>query len=403
MRGVMGIGLFLACLLAPAGASAPQPVSRLPVAYWKLDEAAGPTSFASIGSSHGVWNGTPTPVSSPLPPLSYNTPDSRAIRLNGALPDDFIEIPSGPALDNLQEGSYSISAWIRPASVPAGVGKAWNASCALVMKKGYHSGLRYGSGRHVQFDHWLSGGDQPFSTAASSAATSFVVQPDGAWRHVAGCWDRANGIVRVYVDGVQRGSAPSAGGTWEYGANLWRIGIAIPGNGVDYSWPYDGMIDDVRMYNFALDAQQAGILAAGVPPPAAVTATPGIQEVTLSWTPPEPAGYPYTYKISRSADGGAFTLLEHNATGSSYVDTTAITPNGLGPTYTYQIVAVSVAESGPATSAGAIPLLPDPRTKDHEEGLFGDNCACGAAIVRPGAAVLALLAALTLLALRRVQ
>lgn len=402
MRAVMGVCLLVCGLLAPAGATAPQQASRLPVAYWKLDEAQGPTAFASIGPLHGAWNGTITPVASPLPPLSYNTPNSRAVQLNGGLPDDFIEIASGPALDNLQESSYSISAWVRPASAPpAGVeSKTWNATYGLVTKQGYHEGLIYRRDHYLQFDHYSTG-----NVWSGAPGIGLKVPPDGTWRHVVGAWDREGGKVRIYVDGLLRGSGGATGPAREFSINPWRIGIAIPSSGGDWSWPYDGMIDDVRMYNFALDEKQAGILAAGVPPPTGVTATPGVQQVTLSWTPPAPSDYPYAYAIRRSVDGGAFEPLETDGavTGSSYVDTTAVTPNGQGPTYTYQIVAVSVAESGVATSNSALPLLPDPRTKDHEEGLLGDNCACGAAIARPWAAVFALAAALTLLALRRVQ
>lgn len=397
--------LLAIAIMGPAGAAPPQaPPSQLPVGYWKLDEAAGPTADAAIGTLDGTWNGTITPVTAPLPPLSYNNQNgaiSRAASFAGALPDDFIEIADGAPLTDLQEASYTISAWFRPGSVPPGVDAAWNAAYGIVLKAGWHEGLMYGSGQHVQYEHWATGNAW---AGTGSWASNITVPPNGNWAHVAGVWDRNANQVRVYVDGVLAGSGAAPLDNRDYGANPWRIGIAYAGDGGNYAWPMDGMIDDVRLYNYALSATQVDILRRGVPmvtPP--VTATGEVLSVRLTWgAPAQPAGYAYTYNIYRSTDGGPFTLLTSGVVGTTFTDFTA-SPNagGGGPSYTYQVTAVSVAESGTQTSNSAIPILPVPRTAGHDEGFFDDNCACGSSVVHSLAAWMGLLAGLVLLAGRR--
>ncbi|HEX7900941.1 MAG TPA: LamG domain-containing protein [Planctomycetota bacterium] len=400
-RAIVLIGVLAASALAPAGAAAPQAVSQLPVGYWRLDEAGGPTAAAAIGTLNGTWNGTITPVTTPLPPLTYNNQNgnvSRAVSFVGAQPDDFIEIANGAGLENLQEASYSLSAWFRPASIPPGVDAAWNAAYGILLKAGYHEGLVYGNGQHLQFDHWATGN----VWAGTGSWANNVTAALNEWHHALAVWDRAAGQTRIYLDGALQGTGAAAADNRDYAQNPWRIGIAYPGAGGNYAWPMDGMIDDVRVYNFALTAPQADILWRGVPMvQQPVVATGGVQQVTVTWTAPaEPPGYPYTYNIFRSIDGGPFAPLASGVMGTSYTDPTATTTTGAGPTYTYQVTAVSVAESGTQTSTSAVPILPIPRTEGHDEGFFDDNCACGSTIPASSAAW-AWLALLGLLARRR--
>lgn len=405
-RGVAALGVAWALLAPTAGEARPQAVSRLPVGYWPLDEAAGPTAAAAIGTLNGTWNGTITPVTTPLPPLTYNNQGgvtSRAAGFNGAQPDDYIEIATGGALDDLQESSYTASAWFYANETPPGTpGEAWNAAYSILIKAGYHEGMFFNNANFVQYDHWGTGNAY---AGTGTWNTGFTVTP-AQWHHVAGLWDRSTSKVRIYIDGTQRGEGDAALDNRDYGTAPWRIGISYPGATGNYVWPMNGLIDDVRLYNFALTPAEVAILAAGVPTvQAPVTATGDIQSVVVNWTAPlTPNGltYTYSYNLYRSVDGGPFTPLAQGVVGTTYTDTTATTTNGTGPTYVYQVTAVSVAESGRVTSNGAIPIFPPPRTKDHDEGTFDGNCACGSSVQRPfGAWAVALLAALALLALRR--
>ncbi len=381
-----GVGV-LTGLFPEARGVALQAPSQLPIGYWTLDEAVGPAAD-SAGTANGTWNGTVTPVTTPLPPLTYNNQNgntSRAISLTGALPDDFIEIANSAALENLQENSYTISAWFRPASVPPGTAAAWNAVYAVVAKAGWHEGLVYTNGQYVEFQHWKTGDVWAGTGSWDSGTPPYA---PGSWLHAVTVWDRTAGEVRLYVNGTLVGSDTAVvENNREFAQNPWRIGIAYGGNGGDYSWPMDGMIDDVRLYNYPLTGPQVSILAGGVPTPTGLAAQDGVQSITLTWSAPTtPAGYTaYTYNIYRAATpAGPFTQIATGVAGPTFTDTTATT-TGPSTSYSYMVTAVSVAESGMAGPVTAAATLPTPRTQGNEEGLFDDNCACGSTI--PGGAL----------------
>ncbi len=374
-------GMALLAGLMSTGAAAPAPAaqaSQLPVGYWTLDETTGPAQD-SAGTAPGAWNGTVNTVTTPLPPHSYNNQNgntSRAISLAGALPDDYIEVANTPALENLQENSYTISAWVRPASIPPGMGAAWNAAYGVVLKMGLHEGIQYGNGQHFQFDHWKTG-----NVGVSAGTWAGAQLPPNAWYHVVAVLDRTAAEVRIFIDGNLRNTGTGVvEATREYAQTPWRIGIAYPGNAADYAWPMDGMIDDVRLYNYALTEPQIDILAAGVPAPQNLQAQDGILSTSLTWAPPtSPAGYTggYTYNVYRSTtSGGPYTRIATGVAGTAYPDTINLPP---GPSirYYYVVTAVSVAESGFSGQADALASFPPPRTKDHQEGTFDDKCACG--------------------------
>jgi uncharacterized protein (TIGR03382 family) len=105
-----------------------------------------------------------------------------------------------------------------------------------------------------------------------------------------------------------------------------------------------------------------------------LSGTPGVGSANLSWTSVSNAT---SYNVLRSTtSGGPYTLVA-NVTGTTYVD------SGLSftQTYYYVVQGVNAFGVGPNSNQVAItPLQPPPRTNDHEEGLFGTNCGCGAAI-----------------------
>ena len=83
-------------------------------------------------------------------------------------------------------------------------------------------------------------------------------------------------------------------------------------------------------------------------PPAAPTnfvATPGSSKVTLTWTAATGAT---SYGISRATvTGGPYTTIASAATGTSFVDTTAL----IGVTYYYVVAATGVGGTGPNSAA----------------------------------------------------
>lgn len=373
------------------------------VGYWKLDETAGP-SADSAGGAAGTWVGNPSPYT-PGPAFSYANPQALGFDYTDGT-DDYVEIANTATLENLQENSYSISAWFRPAQYPdtppPGQDGLNTSRYAVVVKAGWHLGLHYRYDGAFVFEHWeadTNGDGNPEWRGAGTWGTNY---PPGNWYHLTAVWDRPGGSLQLWINGTMAAQSAVTANltTREYGTVPWRIGIAGPGFS-NWRWAARGAVDDVRFYNRALSQNEIRELNAGLPAPSGLTATGDVNQMNLSWT--APAGFvgSYTYDIYRApAAGGPFTYLASTAS-TSYVDSSATYPGS----YYYYVVAVSsVGESGPTAVSGGSPQPIPPRTGDHEEGFVDQRCSCGSArppAVPPAAGVSALAAALLLAARRR--
>jgi hypothetical protein len=125
------------------------------------------------------------------------------------------------------------------------------------------------------------------------------------WRHVAATWDLADGC-RLYVDGLEVRFA--AHNTNVKSLAVMRLGRPVgTGSGNCY---YDGLMDDVRLFNHAISAQQlAAIVTKGEDPLRANTPSPSngaiapINQATpLSWSRGEKASQ---HDVYFGADGDA--------------------------------------------------------------------------------------------------
>jgi RNA polymerase sigma-70 factor (ECF subfamily) len=219
------------------------------IGHWKLDEASGAIAADSSGQGHngllasGSW--------------TRDAAIGGALSLNGE--NDYVDISGGRNLDVLQEGDYTISAWFKPVGIPAPVDQAGKAIVyGIVFKTGYHEGLCYDHKGRFAMRHWLDGDHLRCATVASRS-----FEP-GIFHHVAGVVDRDAGSIMLYVDGRLEGLALQewTQDTWvkDYGTESWKIGIGRPTVHTNRD-AARGMIDDVRMYNRALLADEIAALA----------------------------------------------------------------------------------------------------------------------------------------------
>jgi concanavalin A-like lectin/glucanase superfamily protein len=260
------IGLCAAGLLASAGCTpdevqapvvqAPQseieasvaPTSGL-IGEWKLDETGGTIAVDSKNGYNATVFGGAAFVAGKL---------GNALNLNNGTAGTggkYAQMPSNAALDNVQEGNYTISAWFYPYSIPPNatvVNRYW----AIVSKYGAHMGLVYNSEAQFVFRHYLAG-----TPAVLELAQGTTVRPIGSWYHVAGTVNKAAGISKIYVNGVFEDT-----GTWDptlaprdYGTTPFRIGKT------DTEWAADGKVDQVRIYNRELSASEIADLSNETP------------------------------------------------------------------------------------------------------------------------------------------
>ena len=215
-----------------------EPAGLLPDAgWWKFDETSGTTAAdSSAGSVDG---------------LVSNGADWVAGKFDNALDFDnsnsVVTLTNAAPLEDLQENSYSISAWFKPDTTPPGSGSDPDAAYAIVIKKGWHLGLSYNESNQFVMNHVLTGNSQVPATSTNAFAP-------GSYYHLVGIIDRTNGLTKIYVNGRLEATASWTAGTAtrEYGTEEWRIGMAHPYHLQSFAWPADGIIDDVRLYSRAL-------------------------------------------------------------------------------------------------------------------------------------------------------
>jgi hypothetical protein len=116
------------------------------------------------------------------------------------------------------------------------------------------------------------------------------VNDDTNWHQITAVWDGVSGQRQLYVDGAQlvNLTADYAPMHLASGEHL-AIGARDNGAGWDNAW-FDGLIYDVRVYNYPLSASEVTALTAPSTAPI-LTITRGANDtVTLSW-PSTATGY----------------------------------------------------------------------------------------------------------------
>jgi hypothetical protein len=86
----------------------------------------------------------------------------------------------------------------------------------------------------------------------------------GAWHHLAGTYDGAS--VKLYVDGQLVAAEYGTTGAIRTTADDLFIGSRGPGTAFSAGDYFHGVLDEVAIYNRALNATEVGSLAGGTPP-----------------------------------------------------------------------------------------------------------------------------------------
>jgi hypothetical protein len=190
---------------------------------------------------------------------------------------DYIEVPNSATL-NITGNQITLAAWAYYDDVAGNP----EILIAKVYQETTHASPYFSYSLHL-----LSNGQPRFWLRLGTASrnvpgTVGMIQSKG-WYHVAGVYNGSQMV--LYVNGQPVATANYTGNITGYNTVL-RLGI----NG-GLTEPMDGKIDDVRIYNRALSAEEVAAAMIGAPAEVASSPTPAdgaLHEATsasLSWTP----------------------------------------------------------------------------------------------------------------------
>lgn len=240
----------------------PSEVARLydwgpgPVGWWKLDENTGATANDSSGN-----NNTGTLTNGPF----WTTGKvGGAIKFDGG--DDYVDVPDNPILSIT--GALTLEGWYRYDGKADDwgrvFGKAWNSNAAPWAS--YVVNLDNGAEGAQKF---IFGVYQSASTYCETPSSN-TIPKIGQWLHIAGVFE-PGAACRLYINGVKDVESTTAMTTLADTTGNFRL--ARDEKTLQIS---KGLIDDVRIYNYARSTKQiisdinAGHPAVGSPVGSAV-------------------------------------------------------------------------------------------------------------------------------------
>ena len=242
------------------------------IAHWEFDEGSGTIARDSSGKGHdGTLQGDPQWVAGMI--------GSGALSFDGT--DGLVEAGDDASLSLTD--ALTITAWVWVHDL--------NTNYFLVCKQpsgtagdnypgNYEFRTEVNSGA-LQFGHQETEGEQfTFYTSDSSIAVE-------QWHHVAVTVTKGD-LVEFYIDGVAAGSSEQSTNFGVLNDEPVRIGGRKDG----YSF-FNGLLDDIRLYDRTLSAAQIQKLFDGIPPTFTIAEKPDPQDgalfedtwVNLSWSP----------------------------------------------------------------------------------------------------------------------
>ena len=240
MRKELLCAVFMLTLLAtimPAMLVKASPGGSI-VGLWHFDQVyTDPITFVQTtpDSSGNGYTGTLMPLGSE--PTLVPGKFGKALSFDGVGKDNYVDC--GGLVDDTITTTYrlTLEAWIKPA-VATQRGGIISNDVTYITKKGY--------------DFFLWDGKLYIDVGTAVLGRVSCPLSDTEWHYVAATWDSST--VTLYVDGTETGHVSLSGTYADPGQNTW-IGKINP-TSYPSDWPFNGIIDEVRIWDQALTADQ---------------------------------------------------------------------------------------------------------------------------------------------------
>ncbi len=329
--------VFLASVVLLAVAVCTQAAEPDLLGWWKLDDGTGTIAVDSSGNGHdGTFVGDPEWVAGKFGSgLLFDGQGGERVSL-GSL--------------DIQSGAMSITCWLNASNLDTPGNDPRMVSKANGGDNNDHwwmlSSSRISGNKFLRFRLKTTDGQATSELKAGSLEVN-------EWIHAVCWWDGTN--MRIYKNGVEVGSLPKGGSSVATDPSV-QAAIGNQPIGAE-NRPFEGIIDDVRIYTRALSVEDIQEVMAGPPAPLAAGPDPAdgvtIEEnwANLTWKPG-------TWAVSHDVYFGTeFDAVNQGAEGTFIGNTTSAfqvvgfpsfpAPEGLQPGTTYYWRVDEVNEANP--------------------------------------------------------
>jgi hypothetical protein len=304
-------------VVVPTSAYESAVIALNPVAYYRLNEFGDPSTNAVAYDYWGGHNGNYQVATSnafngvfgPLPPEFTFEPTNGAVAVQSPVANSFVTAPFG----SLSTNTVTMCMWVKPTGT-------MDAIAGLLMNR--NAGVAGGFG--------YIGGNLTYTWNNNSAATynatygnldnrSDLIPPLDKWSFVALVVQPSQAVIYMINDQGTKSATNILAHTSDVFGNNWQIGHDGNDGATSTTRNFNGSIDEVAVFSYALTPTQLNNLYLLVGPPAVtlsivnagpnnvVTWSPAqgtllqSANVTGPWTPIPTATSPYTVPATNSA------------------------------------------------------------------------------------------------------
>ncbi len=251
-----------------------------PISYWPLDEVTNDVSPDVVWSNDGLCSGVTCPGTAVAP-------SGAALDFDGDI--DGLDVSNPASLNWDNSDSFTIQVWVNSTQT-CDVNKVIVGSFRSSSSEGdWWLGCGNANNEAAFFLREAGTGGQAVSLRGTQSIN------DGQWHQITAVRDAAAGQTRLYVDGILEASVTPAYTNTFANSSPLHIGYYGPGHPFDYY--FDGLIDELIIYNRALSVteirQHYTNTQAGVGYCAATAVTPNIISTPALEAP---GGGQYTYQ-----------------------------------------------------------------------------------------------------------
>lgn len=223
------------------------------VGYWKMDESTTTTAADSSGNGNNLTDGGVGSTSQTGAKFSYGMD----VESSDGLGSSRYKYIADNAVLSIT-GDLTISAWVKPESISTDhiIAAKWDG--------GEYGWAIYQNQGFLTFD--VRNAAQ--GNTATQKTNSSVLSA-GTWYHLVAVYASSNQTVKLYLNGTESPSTTTNTIPSSIVDSTARFQLGVSNSTSGFYGPYDGIIDETRLYNRALSPAEVASLYSWAPGPVA--------------------------------------------------------------------------------------------------------------------------------------